>query len=516
VVVLTVFAPRRVIRTTVIAALALISAELTGLVLRELGLGWFPTVLGSVAFGGVGAALTARKITPPVQALPRWAAIAFVALSLLATVQTARQTLFMIDGRAQQHAVLPSDNFSVHHNCFTAYYQAARHASEVPNIYIYASATRDIARGDANEAWRVPTDKRPAIDDWFLIDKYEYPPAFLVLVRPLVALGVDFATGRALWFVFEVSVLLFSFVVVAAHLGRENGWRFVLVSPLIYLGASTQIALQWGNFQPTMIALSLVAMVALWRGRETIGAVLLALVILTKLYPGILLVVLAARAQWRAVLLTIAAMVGWIGLGMVVLGVAPFKAFLAYQMPRMASGEAFGMLRTPFIQMGNHGVYAIPLKLRFLGVLDASAKTGAAVAWVYTLVPVAVAVVLGRRIGRQSADGDRHAFLAAAAISVVLASLRSPFLPQDYAACGAVWLVALLAASPHCRRSREQTGVLFALAVLVQVFAPWQVFSSHPSGPFVAGALALIAQIALVTTVVMLIRHVLRPSGALP
>jgi alpha-1,2-mannosyltransferase len=164
-----------------------------------------------------------------------------------------------------------------------------------------------------------------------------------------------------------------------------------------------QIGLQWGNFQSGAVALALVAMVAMSRKREVLGALLLGFVVLAKLFPGVLLLVLAARRQWRALSLTLGAMAAWSALAVAVLGPEPFVDFVHFHLPRMASGEAFGMLHVPFVAALNHSVYGLPLKLRFFGIDHGSFASGATLAWLYTIVPCAAALVLGRRLGPISA-----------------------------------------------------------------------------------------------------------------
>jgi hypothetical protein len=129
------------------------------------------------------------------------------------------------------------------------------------------------------------------------------------------------------------------------------------------------------------------------------------------------------------------------GAALAVLGVDPYRAFLTYQLPRMADGSAFPWLQgfLPAIAV-NHSVFGIVIKLRAIGVPGMSFHVAGIVAWLYTVVIVVLAYRLGRR-----ARADRlHTAVVWIAL-LQLAALRSPFTPDVYAVLGPLWLTSLLA-----------------------------------------------------------------------
>ena len=274
--------------------------------------------------------------------------------------------------------------------------------------------------------WVGPEDPRRLVGGMFFVDGYEYPPPFLVLPMTMIALGADFLQARTVWFAFQVALVVSAFLIVAFHIGGEVGMRFGLLAPVVYLAIPMQTGLQWGNFQPGTVALALIAMVAMSRKREVLGAILLGFVVLAKLFPGILLLVLAARRQWRALSLTVCAMAAWSAVAVAVLGPEPFVDFVRFHLPRMASGEAFGMLHVPFVAALNHSVYGLPLKLRFFGIDHGSFASSATLAWLYTIVPCAVALVLGRRLGPISAWTRSSAEVVLWICVIMLANLSRP------------------------------------------------------------------------------------------
>ena len=396
------------------------------------------------------------------QGLPAAAKVVLALAALLLLAQTARQTLFVLHPHHPQHTLVPSSAFHQHHSCFTAYHEAARLAgSAVPNVYDLALYLRPPGKdAPPRPAWQSSTDRRRTLGV-FYVDPYEYPPPFLLLPRALIALGLDFVPARAVWLLFQTAVLLAALGLLAWHLGGDWGVRFGLLAPFIYLSLPVQTSLQIGNFQVATIALALIAMVAIARGRELAGAALLSFVILSKLFPGVLLLVLAARRAWRPLLLTLAGLAVWTGLALLVFGPAPFEAFWRHHLPRIESGEAFPQLRIPYAIAINQSVYALPLKLSLFGLGAGSAAWCSALGWIFTLVASVVAVTL--------AASPRPPLLWALALA--LGSYRAPFLPQEYAAIGPVLVLCLLTSLAPL--SPRRLLVFVPVFLLLQLQTPW-------------------------------------------
>jgi hypothetical protein len=388
--------------------------------------------------------------------LPTAAKVVLGLAAVLAIAQTARATMFALHPDRPQHALMPFDSFHRHHSCFTAYYEAARIAREVPNVYDLPLYMR--AAGQPAPSWLAPGDPRRTLSE-FHVDAYEYPPPFLLL--PRVLLGAGFERARAIWFALQTAAVIAALLLLAWHLGGDWGLRFGLLAPFLYLSLPVQTGLQLGNFQVAAIALALIAMVAIARGQQIAGAALLSFVVLAKLFPGVLLLVLAGRRAWRPLLLTLAGMVVWVGLTLLVFGAAPFEAFLHYQLPRIESGAAFPQLRIPYAIAINQAVYAIPLKLTLFGVGTGSAAVCAALGWIFTLLPCGVALLLART--------DRAPLHWT--LSLALATYRSPFLPQEYAALGPLLVLSLLAATAPFTARRLL--IFVPVFLLLQLESPW-------------------------------------------
>jgi hypothetical protein len=177
------------------------------------------------------------------------------------------------------------------------------------------------------------------------------------------------------------------------------------------------------------------------RGRSIAGGVLLAFATATKLFPGLLLVHLAIRRQWRAVIATLIALGAMCGVAAVVLGPSTFTSFVQDQLPRVASGEAFAFAET---NPDNVSLYGLVFKLRALGVDGADRELAGLVAWIWT--GLAVAVVAVGSLRRRSPGGEGLLWLGI----LCLGTLRSPFAPI-YTQIGTLWLLSVAVGVAHKR-----------------------------------------------------------------
>jgi len=229
-------------------------------------------------------------------------------------------------------------------------------------------------------------------------------------------------------------------LVVARLLAPAAGARALLFTPLVWASLPTLSTLQKGNVQLSTVALSMIAMVLFERRRCAAGGALLAFATVSKLFPGMLVLYLVARRDWRAVAWTAALGGAFFLLALWNLGWAPYDAFL-HHLPGLVGGEAFPAFRSPPAMAINMSVPGLVFKLKLFGVPGMSFGAAKVVGWVYTVVVVWATFAAGRRSLR---DGETpHVWLAI----LVLATLRSPFLPQSYAFFPPLWLLLLLAAN---------------------------------------------------------------------
>ncbi|HET8646442.1 MAG TPA: glycosyltransferase 87 family protein, partial [Vicinamibacteria bacterium] len=262
-------------------------------------------------------------------------------------------------------------------------------------------------------------------------------------------------------------------------------------------------ALQKGNLQLAVVAFSMVAMVLFERGRPAAGGALLAFAAASKLYPGLLVLYLLVRRQWRALgwtafwgaVLTAAALAD--------LGWRPFRDFFAH-LPLLLSGEAFPAFRNPAAMANNFSVPGLVFKLKVLGIGQMGFGAAKVVGWIYTVVAVWATVAVARRT-----LSPRDLPVAWLAI-IAIATLRSPFLPQAYAAFPLVWLLALLAALQA--PSPKQVALTAAAWLALNVFIPPDL-----AAPATLALASLVPQGVTYALAALAVRHVLaRRHAAAP
>jgi len=375
--------------------------------------------------------------------------------ALIALLLTARLAVFMVDATRAQYTLAPWSKFHRVHCCFTSYVAGAVLArARVANIY-------DVALYDGRVGL-------------LELDNYEYPPPFLLLPAIAVALTKNFFLMRAVWFFLEAALFALALHAVV---------RFARASPtlsaLVWISPPTLICLQIGNFHVLAIAVAMLAMIAIARDHEILGAALLAFITACKIYSGILIVYLIVQRRWRAVKWIAAFGLLLVALSWLVFGSAPLVEFVRYQIPRISNAEAFpwvehseGVLSVN-ITATNFSYYGLVTKLRMFGLPGMGPATARSLGWIATAGIVLAAVLLGR------AQRDHNGPMAAASgwlVLINLASLRSPFCPSEYATIGTLWLLALMGTGLE-RRLRTMSGfaLLWMMVALACAWPPGKV-----------------------------------------
>jgi len=446
-------------------------------------------VLGAVGFGFW---MHRRPIVALDEtAAPRALKIVSGVSAVLALVVLARLAVFMVAPSHLEYSSVPASQWEVRHSCVSAYFVAARAAKSASNIYsdsLYTSPDDD------------PTKVRKALMIGpFNIDVYEYPPPFLLLPRALRLVAPEFLHFRMLWFGIYNGVLLLAILLVARMLGPAAGTRAILLSPLIWLAFPSMSGLQKGNAQVMIIAASVLAMLLFERRRWAAGGALLAFATASKLYPGLLLVYLVAQRRWRAVAWTAGAAVALVALSILDLGWTQYRAFLVH-LPGLMGGEAFPAFRNPAAMAINYSVPGLVFKLKLFGVPGMTFAASKIVGWLYTLVALWVVVLAGLRKVRSEEKP-----LVWIAI-LILATLRSPFLPQGYGAVPAIWLLTLVAAV-HAPSTKTLFVTLLGWAALNII---WPL--DWPVDPRLLAIANLIPQTLTIGVAVLVLKRVLVPQ----
>jgi hypothetical protein len=451
--------------TPIRAAVALAVAAVTAVAVFGMAAGLFGSFTAAMPLAAIAAAAAAtlfwRRPIVPMEppAAPRPLRVISAVATVIALVQLGRLAVFMMVPAQAGYSQFPSSGWERRHSCLTAYFIAARAADTTPNVYDDALSSLP---GDS------PAVRTPRMLGPFGIDGYEYPPPFLLLPRALGLVISDFVRLRMAWFGINVGVLLTAMIVVARTLPPAAGTRALLFIPLVWIGVPVLNTLQKGNVQTLVISVSMLAMALFARQRTAAGASLLAFASVSKLYPAMLVFYLVLQRQWRAVAWTIGWSIALLLLTLADLGLGPFLAFREH-LPGLLSGEALPGFRNPGPMAYNLSIPGLVFKLKLFGVPGMGMPVAQIVGWVYTLIVLAAVAVVARRAVR-----DEEAPSVWLAI-LVLATLRSPFLPQGYGAFPAIWLLTLLAARGEATPRKLLLLVLACLALGIYVPTDWGV-----------------------------------------
>ena len=360
---------------------------------------------------------------------PALARTLFVIGAIAVGVQLAWLTPFVIDPNRSTWTASPIAPMPSTHSCASSYWVAGRAVMTTPDVY--DEALYNLPQAD-------PTAIRNARKLGRLnIDNYEYPPAFLLVPRALGLVTADFWGFRRLWFALNLGFVVLVAVLVARRLDDRLGTHAVWLTPFVIAGPTIIATFQAGNVQMAMIALSALAMYCIDRRAFALGGALLAFAILGKLYPGVFVLYLLLRGEWRAVAWTALFGVLLVAISLADVGWEPYRAFL-HEMPALMSGEAFSAFRNPANIAYNGSVPGLVFTLKLWGVPHMDFEAMRIVGWIYTLVVVAGAAWLATRVR----PNGREPVIWLAIL--VLATMRSPFM-ATYAFFPVMWLAVLVA-----------------------------------------------------------------------
>ncbi|MEO5819326.1 MAG: glycosyltransferase family 87 protein [Vicinamibacteraceae bacterium] len=410
--------------------------------------------------GWAGALVAAGLVNSWLSRVPAfWAVIAaaspaarrwFTVGALVLLPQLVLLTIFIVDANASAWRSSVWRPWQSRHSCVSAYWVAAQRVNDVPNLY-------------AETVYRTPipptVTRQPNLGPFF-VDVFEYPPPFLPLPRLLGLVSPDFWTFRRLWFALNLAGVAVGLVAIARRLDAEAGTHATWLTPFALAAPAVVGTLQVGNVQLLFIVMSAVAMLLFERRQHAAGGVLLGYAVASKLFPGVLLLFLVLRRDWRAIGWTVAAGAALTLISFIDVGWTPFAAFLEH-LPKLLSGEAFPGLFRPDPIAINESVPGLVFKLGLFGVPDMGFAAAKIVGWAYTLVVVGATawMALGVR------DRSRDPLLWVAIL--LLATLRSPFLPS-YAVFPPLWLATLVAAvcwhRPGIRWFAIALGLLLAFS----------------------------------------------------
>jgi hypothetical protein len=408
----------------------------------------------SMAAGG--AWLSARlpeSLAEQATRRPAWAAL-WLLLSLVAVVQVGRLATYMTDPETDWF-LSTRHPFYAKHECFSAYiYGAELGQRGESNIYDPAHYP------GLNPEAKPQTEIQGMTPE----DPFQYAPQFLLWPRLAIELTHDYHAIRMLWFGINITLSIGAVIALSLWVGGRIGAHSALLSPLLLASFPVLHNFQYGQFHFAAIALAVLGLLAFSRKRPALGGMLLAVSILSKLFPLFLLVPMAVQRRWRQLIWTAAAGLAITAVAFGVLGPEPFTAFVNYHVARLSDGQAFAFGEAwpemaALVTAGNQGIHGITYKLAGMGVpgIDNATATGAT--RVFTIALLALSVYVGVRTA-----GATRATRAATWLGLLgLTSLASAGAWADYVPLTCIWLLALLA--PMLALEPGRLGVKLALAI---------------------------------------------------
>jgi hypothetical protein len=324
-------------------------------------------------------------------------------------------------------------------------------------------------------------------------DPYQYPPQFLLLPRLAMAVSNDFYLIRSLWFAVQALGFLLVAFLFARWYGGASGRVAAWLIPAIWISVPSMLNFQYGQFHVSTIALAAAALIAFDRRRAVLGGSLLATAILSKGFPGILLIPMLLQRRWKDAGSTLAWAVGLSVVAWAVIGWEPFASFLHYHLPRVRSGEAFAFhevwpdFAAPLLA-GNVSLYSLVLKLDRLGVAGATEGVARTVHGIFSIGVLGVAVLAARA-------RSRRAWAVSALAVLNLAAMTSPAAWGDYIPVGTLWLTSLMAAAVA---RTTGAGSFVAVAAATSFLLPGVV----PIGDFPSAVPSMVISIAYTLLVV--------------
>jgi hypothetical protein len=437
----------------------------------------------------VAGAWLARRLPEGLDAQPSarpWLTIAWVLLALLAVLQVGRLSTYMTNIDSDWF-LSTREPFYAKHECLNAYVYGAEldrrgesnvyHPSHYPGLNPQAQPVTELT-GMAPE------------------DPFQYAPQFLLWPRAAIAITDDYQAIRLVWFGINVTLCMAAVLLLSLWVGGRVGAVSALLAPFVLVAFPTLHNFQYGQFHFATIALAVLAMLAFARRRPAIGGTLLAVSILSKLFPALLLIPLALQRRWRDLGWTAAAGAVLTLVTLVVTGLAPFLAFADYHLPRLADGSAFAFGEAwpevaELLIAGNQGVRGIFDKLAAMGV-PAAATVSSGAGDLYGLALVMLGASIGLR-GNASRTERAIAWLGL----LGLGSLASTGAWADYVPLTCVWLLTLLAPLTVGRPAMQ---LALGLCAVMQLFLP----GTMPLGDWIGTSwmypLSLLGSLAMLAT----------------
>ncbi len=175
--------------------------------------------------------------------------------------------------------------------------------------------------------------------EWWARSHCNYTPFFVGAFAPLTR--IDAPSLHLGWQVFQVACLIVAIILIVRGAGIFSASAIVVLASVAVLSRTSDEVLFFGQFAPLLLVL----MAGSWRlaraNRDAASAMLLAIAILLKLYPGILLGYYLVCRKWRLLIWTAV----FLAAGILASGLANWYGLVVYGMPHSGAILARGFWR---------------------------------------------------------------------------------------------------------------------------------------------------------------------------
>ena len=309
----------------------------------------------------------------------------------------------------------------------------------------------------------------------------EYPPGALI---PFVLPALISSTSDRFETAFEVLMTVFlaaicGLIVIALQALRAPPGRIALSVGAFVLGATLLGPFILTRFDLYAATLTLAAMCAILQRRLTLGPILLGLAIATKIYPAVLVPLVATRAWKRdgpvAALRTVALTIG-----------ATLVVYLPFALvaPEGVARSVWRQLGRPLqieslgssVLLALHNAAGMPLGWASgSGSQNLTGSVAGAASGITTVVGVAALVLVWVRYGRGNTELEARFTRYAAAAAVAFVAFGKVLSPQFL-----VWLLAIVVIVPD-RRGLYASVLLVLACLLTRLWFPrtyWELVKS--------------------------------------
>jgi len=170
---------------------------------------------------------------------------------------------------------------------------------------------------------------------------FKVPPFYGMLLLPFARL--DVRTALLVDRVIDVALYLACAAILGLWLRPRLGGRLALAAVAIVLGLMQPAfdTIAYGQIDVVLLGLVTLAFLALRAGRSAVVGLAVALAALFKLYPLVLVLLLAARREWRAVAWTAGWLLALVGVAVAVMGWREHVVFATEVLPRIGGGTGW-------------------------------------------------------------------------------------------------------------------------------------------------------------------------------